>query len=161
MNHEYTEPSQDRQQWLSLMAKTPLEDLKDQWTHCLKTTQLIPENIEQYAQAIRPIQTGLVQVRGRMGGNGNRFNVGDMTVTRAAINCEGFQGFGYIAGRSKTHANLIALLDALLQNPQYQVVLQSSLLTPLADLRHKVLQTNVEKTAETRVEFFTVVRGED
>jgi len=40
------------------------------------------------AEELRPPQTGLVMLRGRIGGSGPSFNVGEATVTRAALRLE-------------------------------------------------------------------------
>src|SRR5690606_36505475 len=68
--------------------------------------------------ALRKAETGLVLVRGRMGGTGNPFNVGEMTVTRAAVRLPGGEtGVGYVGGRDKRHAELAAAVDAMMQSP--------------------------------------------
>ena len=156
INHQKT-----RQEWLSLLAKTPLETLQQQWQDYLLKSDNIPADIDQSVESVRPVQIGLLQVRGRIGGNGSQFNLGDMTVTRAAIICAGFQGFGYCAGRSHAHAELIALLDALLQNPMYGNHLQTQLLKSLAEHRNTTVLKRQSIAASTVVDFFTVVRGED
>ncbi|MGI9277670.1 MAG: phosphonate C-P lyase system protein PhnG [Endozoicomonas sp.] len=142
-----------RQQWLSLLAKASLQELEEHWQGC---------DIEVQWDHLRPVETGLLQVKGRMGGVGNPFNLGDMTITRAAVATgEGYQGFGYVAGRSHRHAELVAVLDALLQNPVHQERLQSIVLNPLAASQAERIKTVAAKTAATKVDFFTVVRGED
>src|SRR3546814_6848810 len=68
---------------------------------------------------IRPAEAGMVMVRGRVGGSGAPFNLGEMTVTRCVVQlADGSTGHSYVAGRSKPHAELAALADALLQGPQ-------------------------------------------
>ncbi len=142
-----------RQQWLSLMAKASLHELESHWQDC---------DLPVKWDHLRPVETGLLQVRGRMGGVGNPFNLGDMTITRAAVTTEeGFQGFGYVAGRSHRHAELVAVLDALLQNPVHQQNLQTRVLNPLAASQSERRKAQVAKTDATKVDFFTVVRGED
>ena len=60
-------------------------------------------------------------VRGRIGGDGAPFNVGEATVTRAAVRlASGEIGFGYVLGRDHEKARLIALCDALLQTDRYR-----------------------------------------
>lgn len=113
-------------------------------------------------QMIRPPEIGLVQLQGKMGGSGNRFYIGDATMTRAVVQLEsGHYGFGYVLGRDKHHAKQNALIDALMQEGTYQAKLIESVIHPL----QRELETlKAQKQAEiesTRVDFFTLVRGED
>ena len=41
------------------------------------------------AHCLRPPETGLVMVRGRMGGSGGKFNLGEVAVTRCAVRLDG------------------------------------------------------------------------
>ena len=69
-------------------------------------------------------------------------------------------GFGYVAGRSPRHAELASLFDALLQDTSWQEVILRRVILPLQDAAEKKKVQEREKTATTRVEFFTIVRGE-
>jgi alpha-D-ribose 1-methylphosphonate 5-triphosphate synthase subunit PhnG len=111
---------------------------------------------------VRLPESGLVMIRGRISGDGPPFNVGEATVTRAAVQLEsGETGFGYVLGRDGERARLVALCDALFQCESFRPKLEAGVLEPLrvrsAAQRKKV----AEQTAATRVEFFTLVRGED
>src|SRR5271168_5604553 len=65
---------------------------------------------------LREPENGLVMVRGRIGGDGAPFNVGEATVSRAAVRLStGEMGFGYTLGRNRQKAQMIALCDALIQ----------------------------------------------
>lgn len=112
-------------------------------------------------QLIRAPEIGMTLVRGRMGGSGAPFNVGEMTVTRCVVRlADGRTGFSYVAGRDKTHAELAALADAHLQGAR-QAHWIIDLIDPLAraqDLRRARQQA---ETAATKVDFFTLVRGEN
>ncbi len=109
----------------------------------------------------RATQTGLVMVRGRAGGTGQRFNVGEMTVTRAAMTAAtGHVGLAYVRGRDKRHAEMAARFDALLQDPQQRPNLLAKVIEPLAAAQARRRQQVETKAATTRVEFFTVARGE-
>lgn len=111
---------------------------------------------------IRTSEVGLAQVRGRMGGTGNAFNLGDMTITRCVIRSEeGHYGHSYIAGRSKTHAQRAAELDAMLQSETYHDTVMQQVIQPLLEQQTTIDRSRREKTASTRVNFFTLVRGED
>lgn len=112
-------------------------------------------------QLIRAPEIGMTLVRGRMGGSGAPFNVGEMTVTRCVVRlADGRTGFSYVAGRNKTHAELAALADAHLQGARQSHWI-IDLIDPLAraqDLRRARQQA---ETAATKVDFFTLVRGEN
>ena len=69
-------------------------------------------------RVLRGPEAGLVMVRGRAGGGGAPFNLGEMTATRCTVRTEaGFVGHAYVAGRNERQAELAALADALLQDP--------------------------------------------
>jgi alpha-D-ribose 1-methylphosphonate 5-triphosphate synthase subunit PhnG len=114
------------------------------------------------ADDIRPPQTGLVMLRGRIGGEGPPFNIGEATVTRAAVRlASGEMGFAYLLGRSHRRARLAAVLDALGQHEGRRQQLQRSLVEPVTARRDAERATQRAEAAATRVDFFTLVRGED
>jgi alpha-D-ribose 1-methylphosphonate 5-triphosphate synthase subunit PhnG len=117
-----------------------------------------------YAGAVEDLrrpETGLVMVRGRMGGDGRPFNFGEATVTRAAVRLEtGETGFAYQLGRDVRKARAAAILDALLQNPHYSDQVERAM-EPLCAHLAEARTTRERRTAATRVNFFTMVRGED
>jgi alpha-D-ribose 1-methylphosphonate 5-triphosphate synthase subunit PhnG len=111
---------------------------------------------------VRPPETGLVMLRGRIGGSGAPFNVGEATVTRAVVRLgTGETGFSYMLGRSKTRARLAAILDAVSQNPAYGRSLEQHLILPVTRRVAEERRLVREETQATKVEFFTLVRGED
>src|SRR5436190_408281 len=68
---------------------------------------------------LREPENGLVMVRGRVGGDGAPFNLGEATVSRAAVRLStGEVGFGYTLGRDREKARLIALCDAMVQSAE-------------------------------------------
>jgi alpha-D-ribose 1-methylphosphonate 5-triphosphate synthase subunit PhnG len=114
------------------------------------------------AEELRPPQTGLVMLRGRIGGSGPPFNVGEATVTRAALRLEsGAIGFSYLLGRSHRRARLAALVDALGQDADCRTRLEASLIAPVMSRRAAENARSRAETAATKVDFFTLVRGED
>jgi alpha-D-ribose 1-methylphosphonate 5-triphosphate synthase subunit PhnG len=121
--------------------------------------ELIGEN--DYADIRKP-ETGLVMIRGRIGGDGAPFNLGEATVTRAAVRTgSGDLGFSYILGRDQEKARLAALCDALWQNAKTRESVEANVLAPIR-ARLAAEQNEVSaRTAATRVDFFTLVRGED
>ena len=110
---------------------------------------------------LREAENGLVMVRGRIGGDGAPFNMGEATVSRAAVRlATGEIGFGYTLGRDRQKAEMIALCDALIQTSDHAGVIETQVLAPLraaiASERHR----KAAETAATRVDFYTMVRGE-
>ncbi len=68
---------------------------------------------------LREPENGLVMVRGRIGGDGAPFNLGEATVSRAAVRiASGEVGFGYTLGRDAEKARMIALCDAMVQSTE-------------------------------------------
>ncbi|AFK53940.1 phosphonate C-P lyase system protein PhnG [Tistrella mobilis] len=113
------------------------------------------------AVALRRPETGLAMVRGRAGGAGARFNLGEMTVSRAVVRLkDGEAGVGYVAGRDRAKAELVAVLDALLQTGSHGPRLMRDLVEPLAAEQAAARALASRKAAASRVEFFTMVRGE-
>jgi alpha-D-ribose 1-methylphosphonate 5-triphosphate synthase subunit PhnG len=111
---------------------------------------------------IRRPEIGMTMIRARAGGTGRPFNLGEMTITRCALRTEGGQvGTAYVAGRSMRQAELAALMDALLQEPAHQARLLALVIDPLALAQDLHRSRRVARSAPTRVDFFTVVRGED
>ncbi len=112
-------------------------------------------------EPVRPAEIGLVMVRGRAGGTGERFNLGEMTVTRAAVRTpDGRVGHGYVKGRAKRHAELAAAFDALLQDEARRDALMAAVIEPLAEAEAERRHALAAKAAATKVDFFTLVRGE-
>jgi alpha-D-ribose 1-methylphosphonate 5-triphosphate synthase subunit PhnG len=111
---------------------------------------------------LRPAETGLVMVRGRIGGDGQPFNVGEATVTRAAVRlASGEVGFSYLLGRDRERARLAAVCDALWQNEAKRAAVERHVLAPIRARAESERASQREQTAATRVDFFTLVRGED
>jgi alpha-D-ribose 1-methylphosphonate 5-triphosphate synthase subunit PhnG len=123
---------------------------------------LVAAGCEAEFTDLRGPEVGLVMLRGRIGGNGAPFNVGEATVTRAAVRlASGEQGFAYILGRDTTKARLAALCDALWQAKASRDSIERHVLAPLRAALELRLQRERERTAATKVDFFTLVRGED
>lgn len=110
---------------------------------------------------IRQPEIGMVMTRGRIGGIGNRFNLGEMTVTRCAVQLEdGTVGLSYVAGRDKRHAEIAAVVDALSQLPGWEKSLEHAVIAPLERQMRDKREARSRKAAATKVEFFTMVRGD-
>lgn len=103
----------------------------------------------------------MVMLRGRVGGTGNPFNLGEASVVRCAVRLgDGPLGVSYALGRDKRRAELAALFDALLQDPQHHDDLQRELIAPLARAQAQARAQKQNDVADSKVEFFTFVRGE-
>ena len=111
---------------------------------------------------IRPPETGLVMLRGRIGGTGSAFNLGEATVTRCAVRtAKGHEGHAYVMGRNQGHAKLAAVCDALLQDENQHAEIDAQVLQPLQKLMAEQRSLAAHKAAATKVDFFTLVRGEN
>lgn len=142
----------DRQAWMSLLAKAPPARLADLWGKA----GYAPEH-----SFLRAPEQGAVMVQGRAGATGAPFNLGEMTVTRCAARLAcGAVGHGYVQGRDKAKVVTAALVDALMQTDQADAV-RHDILTPLAMEAQRRAQVRAAKAAATKVDFFTLVRGED
>jgi alpha-D-ribose 1-methylphosphonate 5-triphosphate synthase subunit PhnG len=110
---------------------------------------------------LREPENGLVMVRGRTGGDGAAFNLGEATVSRAAVRLTtGEVGFGYTLGRDRQKAQLIALCDALIQTADHADSVEAQVLAPLRAAMISQRSAKAAETAATRVDFYTLVRGE-
>ncbi len=142
-----------RKDWMGVLARASETDLENFWR--------LHGQEEDYDFLRRP-EIGLVMVRGRAGGTGGRFNLGEMTVTRCAVRLgDGTVGHAYVAGRSQRHAELAAAFDALLQNPDRQEEIADTVITPLKTRYEQAREGRSKKAAATKVDFYTMVRGED
>jgi alpha-D-ribose 1-methylphosphonate 5-triphosphate synthase subunit PhnG len=110
---------------------------------------------------LREPENGLVMVRGRTGGDGAPFNLGEATVSRAAVRlASGEIGFGYVLGRDREKAQMIALCDAMIQSSDHAGAVETSVLAPLRAAVAAARQRKAAETAATKVDFYTMVRGE-
>ncbi len=110
---------------------------------------------------LRAPEIGSVMVRGRAGATGAAFNLGEMTVTRGALRLpDGTVGHGWVQGRDKAACEAAALVDALMQTEAAGRV-REAVLGPLAAEAEARRRERAGKAAATKVEFFTLVRGED
>ena len=140
-----------RQRWIGVLARAVGDEL-------IRHESALRD--AEY-QLIRAPEIGMTLVRGRMGGTGAPFNVGEMTVTRCVVRlADGRTGYSYLAGRDKPRAELAALADAHLQGPQ-QTHWLNTLIEPLAQAQALRRAEQEAATAASKVEFFTLVRGED
>ncbi|MCD2178037.1 phosphonate C-P lyase system protein PhnG [Rhizobium sp. C1] len=110
---------------------------------------------------LRGPETGLVMIRGRMGGTGSLFNLGEATVTRATIRlANGAVGHGQRLGGDKAAARLAAILDAMGETSAHRKAVETFCSEVATRLEAEDAKLAAE-TAATRVDFFTMVRGDD
>ncbi len=151
MNSEI-DPHARRKAWLGLLAKSPAAEVARLWA----AYGIPPDH-----SILRAPEIGGVMVRGRAGAVGAAFNLGEMSVTRASVKLVcGTVGHGYVQGRSKDHALQTALIDALMQTDAATQV-EAAILAPLRKGRDTAKAIRAAKAAATKVDFFTMVRGED
>ena len=112
-------------------------------------------------EELREPENGLVMVRGRIGGDGAAFNLGEATISRAAVRLSsGEIGFGYVLGRDKAKARIIALCDALIQTRDRSGMIETQVVVPLREAMIAARAQRAAEAAATRVDFYTMVRGE-
>ena len=141
-----------RRAWMSLLAKAP----EGRVAALLDAAMTRPD-----FTWLRAPEIGSTMVRGRAGGTGAPFNIGEMTVTRCALTLgSGEVGHAYIQGRRKADAEAAALVDALMQGPNAGEI-RTAVLEPLEAEQIAAKTARAEKAAATKVEFFTMARGED
>lgn len=141
----------DRKRALDVLAAATARALASQWD----SFGAAPAHVR-----LRGPETGLVMVRGRTGGGGAPFNLGEATVSRASVRLEtGEIGHGYCLGRDLDKAETIAVIDALRQRDRARV--DAEIIAPLAALAEAADATRRSQTAATKVDFFTMVRGDN
>lgn len=146
------DPHAARRRWMGILAKAQPAEIEAAWA------ALAPA--PGYA-VLRAPETGLVMVRGRIGGTGDPFSFGEMTMTRCVVRLAaepGVTGFSFVAGRDRRHAELAAVLDALAQSPGEGPRVRAQVIEPLAQRQAARRLAAARHVAPTRVEFFTMVR---
>jgi len=138
----------DRQRWMGVLARAEAGEIAALLAACGPAPAW---------RTLRGPESGLVMVRGRAGGGGAAFNMGEMTVTRCTVRTEdGLVGHAYVAGRDGEKAKLAALVDALMQAPERTEALQAGVIATLARSQQARQDATARKAAATRVNFFTL-----
>ncbi len=141
-------PLTDRQRWMAVLARAKTTDIE---RHLAALPALPPHTL------LRGPEIGTVMVRGRAGGGGDAFNLGEMTVARCTVRTPAGQiGHAYVAGRDLRQAELAAALDAALQDPAHHPALQAAVIAPLAEAQAARRTALAAEAAATRVQFFTL-----
>ncbi|TSE07228.1 phosphonate C-P lyase system protein PhnG [Mesorhizobium intechi] len=143
----------ERKAAMATLAQSSGDDIVRLWNEA---------GLPSQAELLRGPETGLVTLRGRIGGGGAPFNVGEATVTRATVRLPSGQvGHCYALGRDKQKARLAAIADALWQDPARRAEVETRLIAPLRSALATTQEKRRAETAATKVDFFTMVRGED
>ena len=139
-------PPTDRQRWMAVLARATAAETLELLAECAK----LPAHIR-----LRGPELGLAMVRGRTGGGGAPFNMGEMTVSRCTIRTDsGCTGHAYIAGRDLQQAELAAVVDAALQAGRTDLL--EAVITPLAQRQADRREADAARAAATRVQFSTM-----
>ena len=151
MQHPEPTDSHRRKAALDVLAAAPARELAAVW-------DAWPD--KPAFTKVRGPEVGLVMVRGRAGGGGAPFNMGEASVSRASVRIvTGQLGHGYCLGRDLAKAEVIAVIDALFQRAPDAV--EAEIIAPLQALARRNEQQRRDEAAATRVDFFTMVRGDN
>jgi alpha-D-ribose 1-methylphosphonate 5-triphosphate synthase subunit PhnG len=147
-----TEPA-DRKDRMSVLARSDASRLQELWTGL---------GLDPGFRPVRGPERGLVMLRGRIGGTGEPFNIGEATVTRASVALEdGSVGHAVTLGRDGAKARLSAVIDALCGDRDVAALIEDRMIAPLRRELAAADERKRQETAATRVDFFTMARGED
>ena len=140
-----------RKSWMSLLATSNQSDLLNLWEQ---------KKIKVNYVWLRTPEIGSIMAQGRMGVTGDKFNIGEVTITRCSLklNC-GTIGHSYVQGRSKKKAEISALCDALMQTKMSKEI-NKNIIIPLEKIKKDNKGKILSKAEATKVDFFTLVRGE-
>jgi len=138
-----------------VLAGAPRAALADRWARWPE-----PPRVDW----LRAPEAGLVMVQGRIGSTGDRFNLGEATVTRATARLTGGRlaaeavGTAYVLGSDPEHAGLAAIFTALLGDEATRAEVLEQVIDPLdAELaaRDRAARAAARGTV---VDFLTVAR---
>lgn len=139
----------ERQRWMAVLARADRDVLEKYFSQ-----RVIPSFSE-----LKKAETGTIMLEGRAGGSGRRFNIGEATVTRCVIKMGSKMGYSYALGHDRRKAVLAAVADALLQTEAYPEICRN-LIEPLAKAQLEARLLASRKAAASKVDFFTLMRGD-
>ncbi|MBO0663134.1 phosphonate C-P lyase system protein PhnG [Jiella sp. MQZ9-1] len=147
------DPTERRRRAMSAFAQAPAGFLEARWPSLADGRTIVP---------VRGPEVGLVMVRGRTGGGGAAFNLGEASATRASVRlANGPVGHAMILGRDLEKARHAAAFDALWQIDTCQAAVEREVVAEIERLIAAADGQRAEETAATKVDFFTMARGED
>jgi alpha-D-ribose 1-methylphosphonate 5-triphosphate synthase subunit PhnG len=144
-----------RQRWMRTLAMASPDALDAAWQGW---------EPKPATQAIRGPEAGLFMVRARTDGGGDRFNVGEATVTRASVRLHGeplaadVVGTSYVLGTDLAHARLAAIFDGLLCDAGQRERVLAEVIAPLEEAQAGRDDLRLAEARSTVVDFFTVSR---
>lgn len=143
----------ERRRTARVLATAELDELERLWNAW-------PD--QPKVEHLRGPESGLVMVQGRLGGTGDRFNLGEATVTRSTVvvrpvGANETVGTAYVLGSHPDHAAIAACFDALLAGEHRERVL-TDVIEPLERMRAERDATARAQARSTVVDFFTVAR---
>lgn len=138
-----------RQFWIKTLSCSDIEDIENLWEKA---------GIEKPSfQYIRKPETGVYMIRGRMDGDGEKFNLGEVLVSRCALKVEDrYLGVSYVRGTNKEHCEFSALIDAMLQNEDHFSKIWNEIIVPASEILEQRVNKEALDVDKTRVEFFTM-----
>lgn len=140
-----------RKKWIRVLARTDSAALKE---------AIDSVGGARNADTLKPAEIGTVMIEGRAGGEGRRFNLGEAAVTRCVVRVGDAIGVSYALGRDRQRARLAAIADALMQDATLRPQLEERLIAPAERAQQAAREKASRKAAATKVEFFTLVRGD-
>ena len=140
----------DRAGWMAVLARATRDELQ----------QLTSDFELPLVDVVKPAECGSRMIEARAGGGGRRFNAGEATVTRCVVRDGDRLGFAYSLGRDKEKVRLAAILDAMLQSASSHQMVREAVVAPLAKSQHERRARASLQAAATKVDFFTMVRGD-
>jgi len=141
----------ERKSWMAVLARARQDELDE------IVTRLggLPEHV-----VLKPAETGTIMVEARAGGTGRRFNLGEATMTRCVVRlADGTLGFAYALGTDRRKSLTSAVLDGLLQSSASAALRED--IAALARAQTEARRLALRKSAASKVDFFTLVRGHD
>lgn len=141
-----------RRDWLAVLARAGRDELEAGLSRCAPTIRY---------EFLRRPERGMVMLRGRVGGSGDAFNLGEASVTRCTVRlADGQVGTGHVLGRDARRAELVAVFDALLQVPVHRADIEPALIAGLRAGQRAARDAAAAAAGASKVSFFTMVRGE-
>ena len=138
-----------RRDWLAILVRVPANEV------------IAASNEFDFSVVIlKGPEVGLLMTNGRIHSTGRPFHLGEVSLTKCVLkDDQGLLGYGHIIGRNKQQAKAIALFDLALQ----RINSAEPALIRLNAWKEEVAEIEAmesEAVEKTRVDFFTMVRGE-
>ena len=142
------DPNAPRKRWMAVLARASDAAIAERLDACGTFPAF---------ERVRGPEQGLVMARGRTGGGGAPFNLGEVTVTRCTVRAaNGLIGHAYVTGRNGRHAELAACVDALMQDTACTETVERIVITPLEAAEHARRAATAAKAEATKVHFFAM-----